>query len=345
MNEAVEYCTGNEWQKNRYSYMASWNEENGIQSFGRAKKNGSIYKHIIDLSKVSETYNLLNSSKIRDEVYSRFETKAGDLNRVLTNTVASQPCCFNLFAPLKFSSKMELASDLFSHLLGKEALVTDIHIEFTPTTSESIGDQSTNGGTDADVAVEYTCMDGAKGIVLIEFKYIENEFSVCSSYRKKLNIRKFCDSKQFHCDKFQIKPSNIPKNPDCGYLKYHNWQLTEKSEVFDLTAIRKLSSCPYRFSLNQLWRNMLLAEKVSFVRDLDEFHFWILYPAQNTYLMNDNNQSVETLFRDILTQQGKDCFKLLHLDSEFVQPLELLAKNEENIDLLKAFRQKYLLGV
>ncbi len=125
-------------------------------------------------------------------------------------------------------------------------------------------------------------------------------------------------------------------------MKYDNWQLTKKSDVLDTYAIQKLDRCPFKFSLNQLWRNMLLAENVSRVRRLDEFHFWVLFPKQNTFLMDDHKESVEQNFRGILTAKGNNCFRLLHLDSDFVTPLEALTDNEEIIKLLQAFRRKYL---
>ena len=114
-------------------------------------------------------HNFLNEPSILSEVEKRFEHhKAGDLNRVLTNTLSSQACCFNLFVPLKLD--LLLASQLFSILLGKVINIEHIEIEFTPKqinslkdfeliVDESIGDQSTLGGTDADVAVFYKSED------------------------------------------------------------------------------------------------------------------------------------------------------------------------------------------
>ena len=85
--------------------------------------------------------------------------------------------------------------------LEKTVDIEDIIIEFTPSQDESIGDQSKFGGTDADIAIFYNDSESKKGVILIEFKYIENEFSICTSYKNKKYIRKVCDSITFHNDK------------------------------------------------------------------------------------------------------------------------------------------------
>lgn len=342
MKEAETYQKGNIWQNNRYSFMAQYNKTNGITSFGNAKKNGNYYHHIIDSEKNDPTYNLLGEQKILDEVEKRFKTKAGDKKRVLTNTVASQPCCFNLFAPLKFKENSDLTNKLFSNLLGKTVTVENIIIEFTPDKIESIGDQSKFGGTDADIAVFYSDSENRDGIILIEFKYIENEFSTCTSYRNKSQIRDVCDSQNFHNDKFGENITNGNQKPDCGYLKYDNWKLTEESAIFSLKKIKKSNCCPFKFSLNQLWRNMLLAEKIAKKRTLSEFHFWVLYPKQNTFLWKNHKQDIENNFRNIMTSKGNLAFRLLDIERDFIETLETENTNKWTENWVKNFRKKYL---
>lgn len=340
MKNIDTYQEGNRWQNNRYLFMAEFNKANGITSFGRANKNGNCYYHIIDSENVDSKYNLLGEETILAEVENRFKTKAGDKNRVLTNTVASQPCCFNLFAPLKFEENAGLANALFSNLLAKAVTVDNIAIEFTPNETESIGDQSKRGGTDADVAVFYTDNVSRSGVILIEFKYIESEFSRCTSYKNKMNIRNTCDSSSFHNDKFLRGIAN--KNPECGYLKYDNWELTNSNSAFSIERIKQSNSCPFKYSLNQLWRNMLLAENVAITRNLAEFHFWVLCPEQNTFLWTNHKQDIENEFRNILTPKGNSAFRQLHIERDFVKTLESIQNNQWTNNWLKNFREKYL---
>jgi hypothetical protein len=129
---------------------------------------------------------------------------------------------------------------------------------------------------------------------------------------------------------------------DCGYLKYENWQLTNKSNVFDNVKIQSQNYCPFRFSLNQLWRNMLLAEKVAEVRELDEFHFWVISPKENTFLWENRKQNNEIAFREILTNKGNERFKSLELDKDFISILENYTNDKWSKEWLRKFREKYL---
>ncbi len=340
--EVKTYKEGvNKWRDNRYSFMSEMNTNAGITNFGKAKRNGNTYKHIIKLDK-TDSYNFLGEKEILRQVLERFDNgKAGDLERVLTNTVASQTCCFNLFSPLKIPKYSFLADKIFSNLLNKEVSISNIEIEFTPNKSESIGDQSKFAGTDADVGVFYN-YENKKGVILIEFKYIENEFSVCSSYKNK-NIKELCNENYYNSMiSKNLNSENHLNKFDCGYLKYENWNLTNKSNVFDKVKIQNQNYCPFRFSLNQLWRNMLLAEKVAEVRELDEFHFWVISPKENTFLWENKGQNNETAFREILTSKGNEKFKSLELDKHFISKIENYANDKWSKDWLRKFREKYL---
>lgn len=353
MESVRKYQQGNQWQRNRYEYMSEFNIWFCINEFGTAPIGKQQYYHLLTLN--DRLHNFLGEPVILEAVEERFgHHKAGDMERVMTNTVASQPCCFNLFVPL--IKKPEIANALFSKLLRKTVTVKHIEIEFTPKSheklegfelagDESLGDQGPNRGTDADVAVFYTS-EYKKGVILIEFKYIESEFSQCGSYKndKKNRFRDICDKNGFY--KTLIE-SNLARNTgkfDCGYLKYNNWQLMSESKVFDNKAIESSLGCPFRFSGQQLWRNLLLAENVARNRKLDEFHFWVLSPAENSFLWKENGNSVETEIRNVLTPFGNSIFKSLELDKDFFQVLKPLINDEWMKGWSKKFEERYLTG-
>lgn len=331
----------NKWRDNRYDYMSKLNQKADIKYFGKSA-NGNYYYHLI--SEDNGLYNFLNEERIFNEAKSRFdESKAGDWHRLVTNTTASQTCCFNLFAPLKFPEYGFIASKLISELLGKTVKVDSIIIEFTPKEDESIGDQSKIGGTDSDVAVFYK-YGNSEGVILIEFKYIESEFSRCTSYKIKKEIRKKCDNDFYSALIFDNIENEPQGKSDCGYLKYKNWQFLRDSKVFDFEKINNLITCPFRYSLNQLWRNMLLAENVAKVRKLDEFHFWVIYPKENTFLWENHEENVEESFRGILTEKGKTAFRKLELDKDVVSVIEKYVNDKWSREWMRKFREKYLTG-
>lgn len=334
----------NAYRDERYRHISQTNRLNKSIKYGQTK-NGNSYFHLLEYNEKDAT-NLLDDVFILNEVNTRFQSKAGDKKRVLTNMLASQACCFNLFAPLKKEENKNLRNDLFSKLLKKKVTVSSIEIEFTPTIEESIGDQSTFRGTDSDLAVSYETEQGKKGIILMEFKYIEDKFSVCSSYRtkngklkdgvEKVNIRPTCNNPGF-LDNHLKSDKN-----DCGYKRFENWDLTKNSKVLNYEAIKNAPSCPFRFSLNQLWRNMLLAEKTAMINKMDEFHFWVLSPNKNTKLWNNHSEDIYSEFSKILTDQGKLAFRKLDIEEDFINTLESSIKDKNNKHWMQKFRDKYI---
>lgn len=349
-NEPKIYDKGNPWEKKVYRHMAEFLQSKGVKNFGATRK-GNQYKHW--LTNEEAHFNFI-SPEIHTATLERFNNhKAGDLNRILINTAASQPFCFNLIIFLQ--QHPQLADKLFSNLLDKQVKVIHLEPEFTPnecnsvigferTSDESIGDQNLKlgFGTDADIAVFYTYEGKKKGVLLIEFKFIEPEFSVCSSYagsKKKENetpeekqqrIKRnkerqaICNSNSFYNNMVEAN------NSLCGYNKYFNWDLTSKSKVVEGEKIKSLSACPFRFGLNQLWRNMILAEQVALSRNCDEFGFWVFSPSENdNYLWK--NGATEKQFREILTQQGNNHFKKVYLENIFDSLQKIVSEEHENI--------------
>ncbi|MBS4027617.1 MAG: hypothetical protein KGZ58_03175 [Ignavibacteriales bacterium] len=306
-----------------------------MKKFGATSK-GNQYKHW--LTEEEAHFNFITPD-IHTGTLARFENhKAGDLKRILTNTAASQPFCFNLIIFLQQHS--ELADKLFSNLLDKQVKVIHLEPEFTPnecnsvirferTTDESIGDQGNKRGTDSDIAVFYTYDNDKKGVLLIEFKFIEAEFSVCSSYADKKQIKATCDSANYFLDMITNKKTDEAKNFLCGYNRYFNWQLTAKSKVIDGEKVKSMLTCPFRFGLNQLWRNMMLAEQVALSRHCDEFGFWVFSPSENDNYLWKKGET-ERQFREILTQQGNNHFKKVHLENIFDKLHDIVSDEQEN---------------
>jgi hypothetical protein len=338
-NEAKIYEKGNSWQKKVYRHMSAYLEMKGITSFGQSV-NGNKFKHLLTPEK--SKHNFI-TKEIHQAALDRFvHHKAGDLNRTLTNTAASQPYCFNLVIYLQ--QNPILANKLFSSLLDKPVKVIHIEPEFTPNTciditnfkpigDESIGDQKAKQGTDADIAVFYTFDNNMKGILLIEFKFIEEEFSTCTTFKNNKEIRSSCYYEYY---KKLIQPAldNTIKMPRCGYTRYKNWIFTKGSKAFEIKKVKEANCCPFMQGGNQLWRNMLLAERVASSRKCDEFGFWVFSPKENDkYLWKD--QARENGFRSILSELGNKNFKKIHLESIFTILHEIVTEVEDKSWLTK----------
>jgi hypothetical protein len=336
------YTEGNLWQKKVYKHMADFLQSiYEVKVFGQSA-NGNRYKHLLTVEQAQFNF-------ITEDIYSatieRFKKhKAGDLNRILTNTAASQPYCFNLF--LYLNHKKLIMDHLFSDLLNKSIKVQHVEPEFTPNlcdnvvgfpraSDESLGDQDLQKGigTDADVAIFYTYDINKKGVLLIEFKFIESEFSVCSSFANKEKIHNTCNSVLYYSDYVESK------NHLCGYNKYFNWDLTKRSKVFDNQKLREATACPFRFGLNQLWRNMLLAEKVAGARNCDEFGFWVFSPQENNKYLWKKGET-ESQIRTIMTEMGNRSFRNVTLET-ILDKLEFLVVTESDRNWLMKMNEKY----
>lgn len=333
--------------------MSRYLETRGINRFGRSR-NGNSYRHL--LVEEDAIHNFLGDERILEEVERRYGShKAGDLSRTKTNTVASTPLCFNLFAPLKRNRR--LASELFSTLLARRVEVAHVEIEFTPNrcddvdgferrgdADETIGDQRGDTGTDADTAVFYRDGAGKRGVILIEVKYIEAEFSRCTSYARKPDIRSSCDANDFHRSLIAPHLKKPAARPKCGYLKFENWALTAGSELIASAKVASATGCPFKGSLNQLWRNMLLVERVRAARALDDVHFWVLAPAkvgENQALWADGGRDVEDAFRALFTPAGLSAFRRLELRRDVLASLRPLVRAGDESVWLDRLCERY----
>ena len=350
--EAKVYQTGNSFQKLVYRKMADYLDAKGITHFSMSQ-GGKLYRHLLPSDCTVE--NFLFNQNIYDAAKNRFdEKKAGDWKRAISNTASSQPCCFNLFVPLQ--QDLNLASKLLTALSGNPLVVHYIEIEFTPDklplenlpdfrvrpddSKESIGDQGNMQGTDADIAVFYS-HGNLKGVILCEFKYIEDEFSQCTSWKNKSKDIMRCSNPDFYKHMME-EEMKIGGSLACGYLKYENWSLTIDSEYFDINEIRSLPGCPFRHSLNQLWRNFLLAEKVKNARGLDECQFWVISPKENKTLWNNHKENVVSAFRTTLSKSGNDHFKKFYLE-DVCEVLNSCDLSDYQRKWMSAFTEKYLI--
>jgi hypothetical protein len=355
LDETLIYRSGSPFQRWAYEHAARYFHARGVRRYGTSTR-GNAYAHL--LHPEDSGLNFL-SPAIADAVSTRFDShKAGDRARAETNTVASQPCCFNLFVPLALD--LPLASTLLSDCMDRPIVVEHIELEFTPNhlsqlrgyelgdRDESLGDQSGSSGTDADVALFYRT-GSERGVLLIEFKYIEAEFSTCGSYNsknaeRKALLRPVCDSPSF-LTLTTKSYTNDREQPSCGYARYRNWNLTQQSAVLDWEKLARLPRCPFSGSGQQLWRNLLLAENVARQRRLDHFGFWVLSPRRNDALWVEDGGDVFEDAARLLRPGERRRFRRLETEA-VLDAIEgrLHSSDERRRWWIDGFRERYLIS-
>jgi hypothetical protein len=163
------------------------------------------------------------------------------------NMLRSEHIPFNMFIPL--NSDKTYFKDVLNSILDDTVKSVDLlKIEYAPQPKESY----LNDRTSFDAYIEYTQIDGNKGIIGIEVKYTEREYPIGS------------------------KEKNEVENPESVY-----YSVTKNSNTYKDESITKLREDNYR----QIWRNHLLGESI-LLHDKDKFkHFTLitLFPQGNEH--------------------------------------------------------------
>jgi ribosomal protein L24E len=238
--------------------------------------------------------------------------------RTFKNMLSSQAMCFNLFAPL--AGDMPLTARVLRSFLPWLGRVDAIHIEYTPS-NEIFGDQTGLGGVDCDVLIEGTSDHGEATVVVLETKFVEPEFSVCS----------FCHPKRIKEGKSYCSGA-IPVRNDSGVCLYESqkhyryWQRTIELGTLDASRL-PTDECPFSGPLWQLWLNHVLAHAEAARRKTPRAVFGVVAPEANDALHRGLRIFEE--FIHLLAEPSS--FVFIGVDA-FIQSLREVAESEAHHD-------------
>lgn len=194
------------------------------------------------------------------------------------NMLRSEHISFNLFVP--FKTDLDFGKSVFNNLLSNQIRSIDrIEIEYAP----SPADKYLNDKTSFDTYIEYTHIDGQKGIIGIEVKYTEHEYPLKSGSKQEQDIN----------------------DRNSKYYK-----ISEQCKLYKPDTISQLITDKFR----QIWRNQLLGESI-IIEDKDKYkHFTSLtiFPKGNLHfietskeynemLTTNNDRFVPVTYEDFLT--------------------------------------------
>jgi len=304
-----------------------------ITSSGSFK--GKTYSIILPEKDVNK--NLITEYQQEINVY--IKEKSIRKHIFFNHLASSQVACFNLFFPLK--KNKELANFVFSILLPEFNELIDIEFEYYNRENDYLNEKRNNRnnvanvGTDSDIAIFYLNKNNEKILCLIEHKLSENNFTYCNAVKSKNNTDKQV------CNKFDFN-----KTDTCYYQigkGYNYWKITKDSNsFFDLEKLQKVNElCPFKTSLQQLWRNMLLASAIENDKDneIKRAYFGVVFHENNMDLwkINGNMQykRADDFFKSFL--KDKDKFFTITLQ-KIVERINLYDKN---VDWLSDYCDKY----
>ena len=178
-----------------------------------------------------------------------------------SNMLRSEHIPFNLFIPLR--SDPEYGVKVFNESMdGQIKSIDRIEIEYAPPNIE----RYLNDKTSFDCYIEYTHIDGSKGIIGIEVKFTEHEYKLKPDSTEEKRV----------------------KNKNSIYYRISNVCNLYKPE-----AINLLPEDRFR----QVWRNQLLGESI-LINDSDRFrHFTsiTIFPEGNTHFRDVSKEYLSLL--------------------------------------------------
>jgi len=235
------------------------------------------------------------------EIFTEVKKYAAFNKNLYQNMLRSEHIPFNLFIPL--NRDKAYFKETFNSILNNTIKSIDLlRIEHAPQPKENY----LNDRTSFDAYIEYTHIDGNKGIIGIEVKYTEGAYDIGSKER------------------------NEVENPESIY-----YRVTKASNAYKGESIKRLPEDDYR----QIWRNHILGESI-LLHDKDKYRYFTLltiYPQGN-----DHFQKVSRDYIDFLNEGSKN--KCLFLTYEKL--FELLSKhcpNERYRKWVDYLNSRYLL--
>jgi hypothetical protein len=213
------------------------------------------------------------------------DTERIALHTEALNLRSSQVACLNILFPL--AEDLPLAAAAFKGLLPDLAEVTGIEFEYTGPegTTRWLGEPS--GGkrgqnrTSIDAALFWRDTSGRRRVSLIEWKYTERGFGVCSAFQDGgAEGQRRCRSLQ----PLGANPAGSCLLSDGGdRRKRRYWEHMAEAGVA-LNAFAAVSGCPFAGPLYQLMRQQLVAAYTVAAREAEVAEVVVLAFAGNTAL-------------------------------------------------------------
>jgi len=237
------------------------------------KVGWSRYGHLLDDQTADPGMNFVVPEAFQ-AAKERKEAGKGVTRRTFRNMLSSQAMCFNLFAPL--AADMGLAATVLSRFFPDLAEVTDLAIEHTPD-KDVFCDQSGTAGVDCDVLIHGQDASGQSLVIVVETKFVEEEFSTCG-------FRKSGAS--------EVCPDDVRVVDDTGHCLYASkkgyryWDRTVEHGFLAAGALPE-AGCPFGGQLWQLWVNYTLAHVEASRSGTTKASFAVCAPGGNSELLQD----------------------------------------------------------
>jgi hypothetical protein len=248
------------------------------------RKPQHAYPHILPEGHVRKAF----FEPITGQILSYLEQEDIALHSEALNLKSSQVACFNFLFP--FRQNLSLASTIFNNFLPGVDEVEDIEFEYTGPLEatkwlgEPLGGKRGQNRTSIDAAVFWRSKNHQRHVSLIEWKYTEKSYGICSAFNNSKGE-----------DKARCQSLNVAEENNPGALcqltsgkRHRSRRYWEHQEVagINLKAFSKNKGCPYQGPLYQLMRQHLLGTFLKESGKVDQFEVVSMGFANNQALQN-----------------------------------------------------------
>ena len=221
---------------------------------------------------------------LADVVLSYLEEENIVLHSEVLNLKSSQAACLNFLFP--FRQDLDLAKAALRPCLPGLREVTDIEFEYTGPAEatewlgEPRGGKRGQNRTSIDAAIFWIGRSKRRCITLLEWKYTERSFGVCSAFHSASKTdRGKCRSLDVTRDRDPARSCSLTTGGDRRSRRY--WEHMKAAGIW-LPAFADVQGCPFQGPFYQLMRQFLLAACLRQTGEADEVEVASIGFARNT---------------------------------------------------------------
>lgn len=257
-----------DFKNNMRDYQIIWKQKHLPYIKGKGFQNGKSYDHILPKSNQQENFY----KPIRDELFNinNGYLKANNIkpHTGIHNLLSSWTLCANMYWPFNNDEgKILLSKWLSQHIDLNISEIVRLELEYEDPLPDLkpgllLGENNQgmrgSGQTSPDLAILFKTSHGRNGILLIESKFTEHSFYVCSGYQKKTQTKNIPNPNNKRClNTIGLLTSDFS---EChlGNWGRKYWDLLRND--LDSNSFFSLTRCPMSTSCYQIFRQQALTK-------------------------------------------------------------------------------------
>ena len=256
----------------------------------KGKRRGREYDHILP----SQQWPLNLWSGIQRQSIEYFSKNDIRWHRERDNLLSSQVLCINVFFPLR--NHPHLLDNMLREFYPSLDRVNSVDFEYIgPQDYFNEGGGRGYNRTSADVSIKWKDNKDADNLLLVEFKFTEQNFGGCG--RGENPHPEWCDDGKFILE----SPETACYRASEKKRPYWKKIMPEQGEgILKLSMLKKTPCCPFKHEFYQLMRNQLFAHCLANDSDVK------LHTAEFAVCHDERNKDIVTLSHPV--EGNRDAF-------------------------------------